>query len=774
MTINNPTPTPSFEDEIRAAMATPQAHPQFVNALGTTLMRQATSRPVTSHRHRATRLAWAVAFVILVLLVAGVLTAGPQRVLAVVRSWFGYLPGIGYVQTNASLRVLPAPRSQERDGITLTVEQAVTDAQRTIILYRVDGIQPKHRPESEAGPSCGGQSYLRLPDGSKLVAAPSGGGGWPSGYSARDVFPAVPQAVDQFTLVIPCLNDTKPGAAPENWEMSLNLAPAPADFDVRPVVEIPTQKPVPTVALAAGGFLTNAQSIQFTAERIVELEDGYRIEGRFSWQGTSVTTLDYIPYWMALVDAHGQEFPTEAVQPDDIGNAVLGQHRAWAVRTNTKNFHSPFTLTLSSLVVTQPTQVTLDLDLGELPKPGQVWELNRNVDIAGRSMRVLSATLISQQDGHYRLEIRSQTSPDEIVFASLWDRDNDNTGASGGNSSADGLTTTSFNYNYLPVGVRHIQVAGVSYVLRGPWTLSLSLPKVNTSAPAHTAQPATCLTADRWRQLKTESPTSLPEGVSGRILVAGPVQAGMTFPTLYVVNLDGSQKTVIGPGAWASLSSDGKRVAYAYSDGMHVVDLDTERNTRLSWSQQNDYHPVWSPDGQHLAFNRDGIYIASLDGSDIHKVPETTTSSALAGWMPDGARLVVATLGPDGSQLQTVDTETGEMESHFLFENRKSQFAMLSPDGKRVAFSEMIFGQSNYGLYVANLDGTGKRLVAGVDEGVSAVTAVWSPDGGRLLVSGFEQKSGSTIEAWSGFVVQPETCQVSPLPAVDGEVTGWR
>jgi hypothetical protein len=210
----------------------------------------------------------------------------------------------------------------------------------------------------------------------------------------------------------------------------------------------------------------------------------------------------------------------------------------------------------------------------------------------------------------------------------------------GNNGQIDGIDV---------VGLRHVQVMNISYVFQGPWAVSFSLPRVEAPVPTRTPQPATCLTSERWHALKAEAPVVPAPESGGRLLVEGPVQAGMTFPTLYVMSLGGTQKTVIGPGAWAS----------------------------------------------------------------------------------------------------------------------------LSPDGKRIVFSEMIFGQSAYGLYVANLDGTEKRLVAG-GAGLFAAGAVWSPDGELILISGSEQTPGSTLEGWNGFVVQPETCEVHRLPVVEGEVKGWR
>ena len=142
-----------------------------------------------------------------------------------------------------------------------------------------------------------------------------------------------------------------------------------------------------------------------------------------------------------------------------------------------------------------------------------------------------------------------------------------------------------------------------------------------------------------------------------------------------------------------------------------------------------------------------------------------------AGWLPDSQRMVVTTIGPGGSQVQTVDTQTGQVENQFLIENAKGGFARLSPDGKWLAFSEMTFGQANYGLYVARLDGSEKRLVAGVGDSAAAAGA-WSADSQWLIVNVSTFSLGNDTE--TPVLVGLGTCQVFRLDKLAGRVTDWR
>jgi len=51
----------------------------------------------------------------------------------------GYIPGIGFVQTN-DLRVLAEPVSQTRQGVAVTIEQVVVDTQRTVLAYKTEDL----------------------------------------------------------------------------------------------------------------------------------------------------------------------------------------------------------------------------------------------------------------------------------------------------------------------------------------------------------------------------------------------------------------------------------------------------------------------------------------------------------------------------------------------------------------------------------------------------------------------------------------------------------
>jgi Tol biopolymer transport system component len=138
------------------------------------------------------------------------------------------------------------------------------------------------------------------------------------------------------------------------------------------------------------------------------------------------------------------------------------------------------------------------------------------------------------------------------------------------------------------------------------------------------------------------------------------------FGGVYTVNIDGSglRKLVDAKEpqslAW---SPDGTRISYLDStwskSKLYVSAVDGAETRELS---RHAGSPAWSPDGDKLAFEKDGdIYLIEPDGSRLTRLTQGRDFSALE-WSPDGTEMVFSTSVIAGQiDIYTMPSEGGEI-----------------------------------------------------------------------------------------------------------------
>lgn len=793
----NALPSPEFEDEIRSAFDVQTVSPVFVSSLRTRLMQQSRQKSKQNARPFFLRPAWVVSVLVFLLLFITTMIIGPQRVLAAVRDLFGYIPGIGFVENSAGLRLLSEPVKVERQGISVSVEQGAADSQHTVLVYRVEGLSVQAANSQGEGASTGSAVALVLADGSILTQNGGEGTGWGTGFQWRLVFPPLPAGVNQATLMFARLETMPSGAAPENWQIPLHFKPAPPDMKIMPVYELPTALPTPAAipsaspapagsaavstsaaAVQAQPNVADQQGIRFSLDRVAELPDGYLFQGRISWSpDQGVTMVNANTFQMKLQD--GQDILIEETDPDVQSNPPGPNSSVWAVRSNRKDLSGVWQLSTPSLTVFQKVEVPVQIDFGPNPSIGVKQEINQTWVVAGHSLHASAFTINQKPDATLSVTIELGVDPGVMSIALNEPGNLPPPSGGGGGGGGPGNSTPGFTSEYAvgqkPVGVRSLMINGIDYLLNGPWQVSWQPPQTSSNVgvtPPPQDQP--CLTLDKLQQIKAQPAAALPKELTGRLLVEE--ATGQLMPQLSIVDLQSGQSKVLGVGGWSNLSPDGATAVFIKSDGSNLFLQNTAslETKPLPGTLNNDYHPVWSADGKWIVLVRgsQGIYIIHPDGTGLTSLSkQPALISSPAGWMPDNQHLVITTLGAEGSTVQIVDSAGGAMQKQFVINNRKGGFVQLSPDGKRLSFAEMTFGLSSYGIYVANLDGTGKRLVAGLSSGdVSATT--WSPDG-KWLALVVMQWDG-TKENDTPLLLQPDTCQIIPLPNLHGNIVSWR
>ena len=739
---------------------------------------------------------FATVFLILLVLVVGLISVPAVR--AAIQRWIGYVPGIGLV-SEGQIRVLAEPASVTRDGITLKVEQVLIDSIQTTLVYSVDGLTADMLDSNPKvnSPGCYKDALLRFSQ-RELLPTDQTGTSWMTGYQQRMSYPVIPPSVKDVTLVMPCVRSALPGKVPENWALSFRLKPAPPDMTAFPVIEISTPVEVtaaPTQTDATTKLPTDKLStdgISLSLDRAVQMDDGYLIYASLHWENTGFSSVDMFDMnSLHLLDANGQEIAYN-LDHEAIAKSNFTDQRGqqpFAIKTAPILVPGPVTLAIDAVaaIVTVAGDANFTFDPGPNPKPGQIWEINKDIDVGyGHSLHVLKATYplppmenLPQQAG-FSFEMQSKTG---ITNAMLFDKSNPLAG-SGGGGSADSSDIFSSGFSYragMPEGPIIVHVESISVKLTGHWEATWTPPALQTIP---TSQSRACINRESWLKALQSAP-SLPADLSGTLAISDLRSPDFQYE-VSVAQLDGGDLKPIGLGFAPSLSPDGKRVVYigpfikGPADGLYVTDLASGYTSRLPGTTKGDLNPLWSPDGSKIAFTRGpssgligapGSYrvmVMDADGSNLRQLSDDNDVNYAVAWMPDGNHLLFNTPSRDGVTLYNMGVQTGE--SSLMFEGNYNGSVSISPDGKRLAFEQML-PLDKYGLFVSNLDGSNRIQLADGDPYIVTIPA-WSPDGNWVIASVHDPNMSSQPNPTLA-LIQVDTCQIIPLTNLDGYVTSW-
>jgi TolB protein len=182
------------------------------------------------------------------------------------------------------------------------------------------------------------------------------------------------------------------------------------------------------------------------------------------------------------------------------------------------------------------------------------------------------------------------------------------------------------------------------------------------------------------------------------------------------------------------------RFLFVSEGRVHRIDSDGERATPLTPAGATALSPVWSPDGQRIAYTRleggrGGVILQSLaDGSTTVAPGAQSALNITPAFAPDGRTLAFAHSDERGTDIFTANVADRCCAQRLTVGRYADNLSpTFSPDGRRIAFVSTRSGPPQ--IYVMAADGTDQELLAPFDYGATGPSNApeWSPDGANVV-----------------------------------------
>ena len=252
----------------------------------------------------------------------------------------------------------------------------------------------------------------------------------------------------------------------------------------------------------------------------------------------------------------------------------------------------------------------------------------------------------------------------------------------------------------------------------------------------------------------------------------------MAANSLVMIARDGTVSPLIADlRTYASprFAPDGKHIAMAMlrpdSTAMDIWVYDLARETlgRLTYSDADDERPVWSPDGERIAFVslRNGIipnmYVRNADGSgEVERFQVSKITQIPCGFTPEGNTIIYYAIGDPNGALWSLSLEEGAKPEPFLVTPFNEKHPALSPDGKWLAYTSNESGREE--IYLRPFPKAAGKWQVSTSGGQHAM---WSPDGTELFYEEDNDLMDVVIDLRAGapMIGRPSTLFELPIGA---------
>ena len=298
----------------------------------------------------------------------------------------------------------------------------------------------------------------------------------------------------------------------------------------------------------------------------------------------------------------------------------------------------------------------------------------------------------------------------------------------------------------------------------------------------------TQLTSSRKDEIQPNWSSVQPDAPEGRILYVAQTESG--YQRIFTIHPDGTQLVQLTaekdeynwvlPGnhttpAW---SSDGKEIVFSNGWTTFIMHADGTHPRRLTYSQEPELSPTFSPDGRKIAFAsaREGdfdVYVVDASGPYEIQLTDDLASDINPSISPDGRLLAFASDRDGDYEIYVMDVAEAMASVPAPGPNDRSLvvpltqndaadgFPAWSPDGTRIAFLSERDGLP--AIYVMDADGSDVIRLTDPSKDEGTLFA-WSPDGSQIA---FFSSSSNRLK-----IMNSDGSNVNQFDAIGDSFTG--
>jgi len=238
------------------------------------------------------------------------------------------------------------------------------------------------------------------------------------------------------------------------------------------------------------------------------------------------------------------------------------------------------------------------------------------------------------------------------------------------------------------------------------------------------------------------------------------------------IGLDGSLGSPVGQPQQqifdVEISPDGSKVAVRAQDGgdldLWIHDIERSTKTRLTFADDIEGSPAWSPDGETITFcypaysPNVSLWNVAADGSGE---PQRLVPGGWESMSADGKWMVFERWNEGDIDLWMWSVNGGGEPEPFLKTAAREQNVRLSPDGKWAAYQSDASGRDE--IYVKPFPSGAGQWQASIDGGEFVR---WSPEGDRLFFIRRNKLYRVDVETTGGLRLS------TPRQVIDGDEIG--